>query len=83
MNRNFGTEQNFDTQQAKVAQLKATIAADEALIENAQTQLDYTTIKATSDGRMGIRLVDAGNVIHTADDNDLVEIVQVFPNARE
>ena len=55
MSRNFGTEQNYDTQQARVAQLKATVAADEALIETAQTQLDYTTIRAPSDGRIGIR----------------------------
>ena len=67
MSRNFGTEQNFDTQQARVAQLKATVAADEALIETAQTQLDYTTIRAPSDGRIGIRLLDAGNFVRVAD----------------
>jgi len=83
MNRNFGTEQNFDTQQAKVAQLKATIAADEALIENAQTQLDYTTIKATSDGRMGIRLVDAGNYVRVADANvsPITTLILMQPSA--
>src|SRR5205823_14928525 len=72
MTRNFGTEQNFDTQQAKVAQLKATIAADEAQIENAQTLLDYTTIRASSDGRIGIRLLDAGNMVRVADRKSVV-----------
>ena len=58
----FETQQNLDRQQAKVDS-KASIAADEAAIETAQTQLDYTNITAPSDGRMGMRLVDPGNIV--------------------
>jgi multidrug resistance efflux pump len=51
----------------QVDQLKASIAADEAAMESAQTQLDYTTIVAPSDGRVGIRRIDPGNIVHAAD----------------
>src|ERR1700722_2211759 len=54
--KSFDTQQNVDQLQAKVDQLKASILADEALIETAQTQFDYTTIVAPSDGRIGMRL---------------------------
>ena len=50
-----------------VAQLKATIEADQAAIESAQTQLDYTTIRAPTDGRIGFRQIDAGNIMHATD----------------
>jgi multidrug efflux system membrane fusion protein len=59
--KGFETQQNLDQQQAKVDTAKASIAADVAAIETAQTQLDYTNIIAPSDGRMGVRLVDPGN----------------------
>ena len=65
--KGFETQQNLDQQQAKVDTTKASIAADEAAIETAQTQLDYTDIKAPSDGRMGVRMVDPGNVVHATD----------------
>ena len=47
-------------------QLVATVQADQANIEAAQTQLDYTTIKAPLSGRAGLRLVDQGNIVHAA-----------------
>ena len=61
--KGFETQQNLDQQQAKVDTAKASLAADEAAIETAQTQLDYTDIKAPSDGRMGVRMVDPGNIV--------------------
>ena len=61
------TQQNFDRQTALVAQVKATIQADTAAIESAQTQLDYTTIRAPTDGRMGIRQTDPGNFLRAND----------------
>src|SRR5262249_16757016 len=64
--KGFETQQNLDQQQGKVDTMKATIAADEAQIETAQTQLDYTDIRAPSDGRMGVRLIDPGNVVHAS-----------------
>jgi multidrug efflux system membrane fusion protein len=61
------TQQNFDRQTALVAQVKATIQADQAAIESAQAQLDYTTIRAPTDGRMGIRQIDPGNYLRAND----------------
>jgi multidrug efflux system membrane fusion protein len=52
---------------AKVDQLKAAINADIAAIEGAQTNLDYTTITAPNDGRVGVRTVDPGNIVRGAD----------------
>jgi multidrug efflux pump subunit AcrA (membrane-fusion protein) len=64
MQRHFGvTPQVVDQQQAKVDQVIAMIDADQAMIETAQTNLDYTSIVAPSDGRMGVRLIDPGNIV--------------------
>jgi multidrug efflux system membrane fusion protein len=79
--RGFETQQNLDQQQAKVDTTKATIAADDAAIETAQTQLDYTDIRAPSDGRMGVRLVDPGNVVHASDQGAIAVLVQAQPAA--
>jgi multidrug efflux system membrane fusion protein len=59
--------------------LEAAIKADEATINNARTQLGYTTITAPIDGRTGIRLVDAGNIVHATDSNGLVVLTQMRP----
>jgi membrane fusion protein, multidrug efflux system len=79
--KSFETQQNVDLQQAKVDQLKASIAADEAAMESAQTQLDYTTIVAPSDGRVGIRRVDPGNIVHAADTRPITSLVLMQPCA--
>jgi multidrug efflux system membrane fusion protein len=73
------TTQKVDTQKALVAQLDATVKADDAAIESARVQLDYTTINSPIDGRAGIRLVDQGNVVHAADGTGLVVITQLHP----
>lgn len=78
--RNAETQQNVDTQQAKVDQLKAMIDADQAAIEAAQTQLDYATITAPIDGVVGFRQVDIGNIIHTTDTNPLTVLTQIKPS---
>jgi len=75
----YASRQAFDQQQAAVGQLVASIRADQAALDAARLNLQFATIRAPITGRIGKRLVDAGNVIHTADDNDLVEIVQVKP----
>jgi membrane fusion protein, multidrug efflux system len=77
--RSFQTQQVLDQQQAKVDQLKATIQADQAMIENAQVQLSYATILAPIDGRVGFRQVDAGNIVHTTDPNPLTVLTQIQP----
>jgi multidrug efflux system membrane fusion protein len=77
--KNAETQQNVDSQQAKVDQLKATIDGDQAAIESAQTQLSYVTITAPIDGRVGFRQVDAGNIIHANDSNPLTVLTQIRP----
>jgi multidrug efflux system membrane fusion protein len=77
--KSFDTQQNVDQQQAKVDQLKAAILADEAAIEAAQALFDYTTIVAPSDGRIGIRLVDPGNMIRASDSKSLATLVLTQP----
>jgi multidrug efflux system membrane fusion protein len=77
----FETEQNLDTQQALVDQLTAQVKGDQAAIDNAQTNLDYTSIKAPISGRMGFRLVDPGNIVHASDTTGIVTIAQLQPIA--
>lgn len=77
--KNFETQQNLDQQQAKVDQAKASIAADDAAIETAQTNLDYTAIVATNDGRMGVRMVDPGNIVHANDQGAIAILTQTEP----
>ena len=79
--KSFETQQNVDQQQAKVDTAKASIAADDAAIETAQTQLDYTNIVAPSDGRMGVRLVDPGNIVHANDQGAIAILVRTQPTA--
>jgi len=79
--RNAVTEQALDQQIAKVDQLKASLDADDAAIETSQTQLDYTTILAPSDGRMSVRLVDPGNVVHASDNISIATLVLSQPAA--
>jgi len=77
--KNAETQQNLDLQQAKVDQTKASIAADDAAIETAQTNLDYTNIVATNDGRMGVRMVDPGNIVHASDQGAIAILTQTEP----
>jgi len=78
---NITSQQIVDQQQGKVDQLRAMIDADEAMIQTAQTNLDYTTITAPSDGRMGVRLVDPGNIVHTNDQGSIATLVLTRPSA--
>src|SRR5215470_1541 len=77
--RGAGTLQSVDTQKALVAQLEASIQADQAAIDNATVQLGYTTITAPVSGRTGMRLVDQGNIVHATDQTGLVVITQIEP----
>lgn len=71
--------QERDTQLALVRQLDATVKADEAAIQSAKVQLDYTRIVAPITGRTGIRLVDQGNLVHAADRTGIVVLTQLQP----
>ena len=77
----FATRQQTDTQRSTVAQLTAQIAADDAAIANAQTQLDYATIKAPFSGVAGLRLVDVGNIVNASTQTGIVTIAQIEPIA--
>lgn len=77
--RNFAPKQQVDTQRATVAQLAAQIQGDQAAIDSAKTQLDYTTITSPITGRTGIRLVDQGNIVHATDATGLVVVTQLQP----
>ena len=71
--------QEYDTQKYLVDQLEATVVADEAAIKSARVQLGYTTIVSPIDGRIGIRIVDKGNIVHAGDPNGLIVITQLHP----
>jgi multidrug efflux system membrane fusion protein len=76
---NAVSKQQADTARALVAQLDATVKADQALIDMAQTQLDYTKIRSPIDGRAGTRLIDIGNMIRATDTGGIVTINQMNP----
>ena len=79
MHKGAGTQQAVDQQQAKVDNLKATIEADQAGIESAETQLSYATITAPIDGRVGFRQVDAGNIVHAGDATPITVLTEIKP----
>src|ERR1700722_12906628 len=81
VDKSFQTQQVFDQQQAKVDQLIASIDADRAAIETAQTNLDYTSIVAPNDGRMGVRLIDPGNIVHASDSSPIATLTLTKPAA--
>jgi multidrug efflux system membrane fusion protein len=76
--KGFATGQSLDTQKSQLAGLQATILADQAAIETARTQLDFSTITSPISGVAGIRMIDAGNMI-TPSDPGLVIINQLEP----
>jgi multidrug efflux system membrane fusion protein len=73
------TAQTRDTALATVHQLTAMIANDDAQIELAKMSLSYATIRAPFSGRIGVRLVDAGNIVHTTDTGGLAVLTQIQP----
>jgi multidrug efflux system membrane fusion protein len=78
---NAGSKQQADTQRAVVAQQEALVNADQAAIDNMQAMLGYTKIIAPLSGRVGLRQVDQGNIIHASDATGLVTITQLQPIA--
>ena len=75
----YKSQQAYDQAKAQVGQLQASIKCDEAQIETAQLNLSYATIKAPIDGRLGARLVDAGNMVRASEGAALVTIAQIRP----
>src|SRR5215213_1467532 len=77
----FATRQQTDTQRSTVAQLTAQVAADNAAVFNAQTQLSYTAVKAPISGIAGLRQVDVGNIVNSSTQTGIVTITQIEPIA--
>ena len=72
-------KQQLDTQEALVRQYDATVKMDQAAIDSARLQLVYSRITAPVGGRLGLRQVDLGNVVHAGDTNGIVVITQLQP----
>ena len=79
--KEYASRQTVDTQRAQVAQFEAAIAADQAQIDAARTNLDYATIVSPIDGRTGIRGIDIGNIVHAGDTQAIVTVTQLHPIA--
>src|SRR5262249_49726402 len=75
------TRQQLDTQVATVAQLQGSVEADRGTVDSAKLQLDYCKITAPIDGRVGLRLIDPGNIVHATDPTGLFVVTQVEPIA--
>jgi membrane fusion protein, multidrug efflux system len=75
------SQQQYDAQRALVGQLEGTVKADQAALDNAKLNLVYTRITAPVSGRVGLRLVDIGNMVHANDTNPLLVLTQMQPIA--
>ena len=73
------SKQQLDTQEALVRQLEGAIKTDQGQIDSAKLNLVYCQITSPVSGRIGLRLVDPGNIVHVADTNGLVVITQLQP----
>ncbi|MEO8565424.1 MAG: MdtA/MuxA family multidrug efflux RND transporter periplasmic adaptor subunit [Betaproteobacteria bacterium] len=73
------SRQQVDTQAALVRQFQGAIESDKGAIDNAKLQITYARITAPISGRVGLRQIDAGNIVHASDTNGLVTITQVQP----
>ncbi|WP_444549404.1 MdtA/MuxA family multidrug efflux RND transporter periplasmic adaptor subunit [Candidatus Magnetomonas plexicatena] len=73
------SKQQLDTQEALVKQYEAIIKADKGQVDNAKLQLEYSKVTSPINGRVGLRQVDAGNIIHANDVNPIVVVTQLKP----
>jgi len=74
-------KQQVDTQASLVRQYEGAVAVDASQVDNARLQLAYSRVSAPISGRIGLRLVDAGNIVRAGDTNGLVVITQLQPVA--
>jgi len=72
-------KQQVDTQQSLVRQYDGALAVDKSQVDNAKLQLTYSRITAPISGRIGLRQVDPGNIVHSGDQNGIVVITQLQP----
>ncbi len=73
------TQQQLEAQQALVAEREGALAADQSQVDDARRQLAYTKIEAPISGRLGLRMIDAGNLVRPGDSGGLVVITQTRP----
>jgi len=73
------SKQQLDSQDALVRQFEGTVKIDQAQVDNAKLNLGYTKVTAPISGRLGLRVVDPGNIVHSGDATGLVVITQVDP----
>ncbi len=79
--RQLIAKQQVDDQSATVGQFEGAVRVDQAMIDTARLQLEYARITAPITGRVGLRLLDAGNMVHASDPNGLAVITQLQPIA--
>lgn len=77
--QNAVPQQQVDTQAATVEQLQGTVQQDSAAVDNAKLQINYANVPAPITGRVGLRLVDPGNIVHASDQGGLIVITQIQP----
>ena len=77
--KNAIPKQQLDTQVATVHQLEGTVKNDQGVLDNASVQLAYCQITSPTSGRVGLRLVDPGNIVHAADTTGMLVINEVQP----
>ncbi len=77
--KDAASRQQLDTQEALVRQYQGAVTMDRAQVDNARLQLSYTRILAPMDGQIGMRLVDAGNLLRVSDTAGLAVITQTQP----
>jgi multidrug efflux system membrane fusion protein len=73
------SQQQVDTQKATADQLEGAVRADQASVNNAKLQITYSHITSPISGRIGLRLVDVGNIVHATDQNPMLVITQIQP----
>lgn len=81
LSQNSISKQQTDTQAALVKQLEGTVMLDKGSVAAAQVNVNYTRIVSPVDGRVGVRLVDAGNIVATNDQNGIIIVNEVSPIA--
>jgi multidrug efflux system membrane fusion protein len=77
--QDFASRQQVDTQQSQVKQLTAALAGDNAAVEAAKLNLSYCFITSPIQGRVGLRQVDPGNMVHASDATGIITITQIHP----
>lgn len=79
LDQDSAPEQQVSTQNSLVNQYLGTIQTDQSQIDNAKLQISYTRVTSPISGRVGLRQVDAGNIVHQSDTGGILSIAQVKP----